>query len=184
MTTHRSALRVTTAIVFAMILVAIIGAPSTARAHTVTTTHCNLVASLWPPGTTIRRVIAGTCAERAQAHARVHTCARTDLTVYAAIDCTWPAPLRTAAKVIAQCESTANVSNATARARGLGRWARNGQYWGPFQMGTDERAAHGEYRIGDDARVQVRSALSLYDDRGWQPWTFSGSSGSRCHGYS
>jgi hypothetical protein len=143
--------------------------PHAASAHTVTPTACSAVASLWPTSTTRQR-LRSICNRYATRHARIHLCARADLTPFSAIDCTWPASLRSDAKRVADCESTAHVDNTTARARGLGRWASNGEYRGVFQMGDDERATHGQYRVGDDARLQVRSALSLYRSRGWQPW--------------
>lgn len=168
---------------FAVAVAVAMHTPDRAEAHTVRPATCHAVASLWPTPAARKR-IATVCLRLATEHNRAHTCARTDLTPYAAIDCEWPADLRAAAKDVARCESTANVSNALARARGLGRWARNGTHWGVFQLGTPEREDHGEYRLGDDARLQVRSALSLYRDRGWQPWTASGSGGSRCHSHS
>ena len=183
MDTHRSTLRALALLVFVIVAAGVADAvfAEPASAHTVTRADCRQVASLYPPGSTIRRIVGRTCSGLADRHARVHTCARTDLSPFAAIDCTWPPALRSSAKVLAECESTASASASIARARGLGRWAVNGQYRGMFQLGTNERAAHGEYRVGDDARRQARSALSLYRDRGWQPWTASGNGGTRCH---
>jgi len=87
-----------------------------------------------------------------------------------AITCYWPAHSRQYAIRVAECESTASAPEYVARKHGLGRWARNGQYIGIFQMGTKERKRYGWYRIGAPARIQVRSAMRLYWHRGWQPW--------------
>lgn len=98
-------------------------------------------------------------------------CLLQPLTATEAIDCIWPISSRRAAHRIAECESTASAPERIAKRRGLGRWARNGQYVGIFQMGFHERRAHGWYRRGSSARAQVLSAYSLYRSRGWQPWT-------------
>lgn len=87
-----------------------------------------------------------------------------------AIKCYWPAHSRWYALRVAECESTASAPERIARRRGLGRWARNGQYVGIFQMGVHERRRYGWYRKGAPARVQVLSARRLYWHRGWQPW--------------
>jgi hypothetical protein len=92
-------------------------------------------------------------------------------TPYQAIACVWPERSRAKARSVAECESTASAPTRIARARGLGRWAANGQYVGVFQMGRRERQAHGWYVRGASAYTQVRSALSLYRDRGWSPWS-------------
>ena len=105
------------------------------------------------------------------ANKNVITCQRANLTPHQAIDCIWPRRSRAAAHRIAECESTASAPERIARHRGLGRWARNGKYAGIFQMGPNERRAHGWYSIGAPAIVQVRSALSLYHSRGWSPWS-------------
>lgn len=101
----------------------------------------------------------------------VASCRSPHLTASKAIDCYWPRHSRAAAHRVAECESTASAPTRIARRRGLGRWARNGQYVGIFQMGVRERRAHGWYRRGAPAHVQVASALSLYRSRGWQPWS-------------
>lgn len=88
-----------------------------------------------------------------------------------AIKCVFPKHLRQTATRIAQCESTALAPEAVARRYKLGRWAKNGQYVGVFQMGKAERRKYGFYRRGASALVQVRSAYRLYLDRGWQPWS-------------
>lgn len=78
-----------------------------------------------------------------------------------AIDCVFPRHLRAKAKRVAECESTASAPEHLARRRGLGRWARDyatGTHWGVFQLGPDERAAHGPYRVGSPALIQVRAA--------------------------
>ncbi|HEX6956297.1 MAG TPA: hypothetical protein VF156_15590 [Agromyces sp.] len=102
-------------------------------------------------------------------------------TPHEAIACVWPRSLWRKAKRVAECESTASAPERIARARGLGRWAKDyasGTHWGVFQLGAAERRKHGRYRIGDPAIKQVRSAYSLYRDRGWQPWKWS----RHCHG--
>ena len=115
-------------------------------------------------------LVAPRSAQAAQLHPD-RSCRSSSLTASKAIDCIWPERSRAAAHRVAECESTASASPRVARRRGLGRWARNGQYAGIFQMGVRERAAHGWYRVGSPARVQVRAALSLYRSRGWQPWS-------------
>lgn len=146
--------------------------PTTAHAHTVRPATCDAVAALYPTPTQ-RRVHAATCRRLAARHARAHHCQRADLTPYAAIDCLWPAHERSTAKAVARCESTAHVSNAAARSATppLGRWARNGEHWGVFQLNADARATYGAYRIGADAREQVASALRMRRARGWGPWS-------------
>src|SRR4051812_39304217 len=69
------------------------------------------------------RAVRDTCrVNRQHAH-----CTSSTLTVYAAIDCTWPPLLRADAKLVAHCESTAEAPAARARrAPQLGRWADNG----------------------------------------------------------
>jgi hypothetical protein len=105
--------------------------------------------------------------------ARLHpdrTCRARTLTATKAINCYWPRHSRAKALRVAECESTASAPPRIARTRGLGRWARNGQYQGIFQMGARERRVYGWYTAGAPARVQVRSAIRLYRERGWQPW--------------
>jgi len=110
-------------------------------------------------------------AKRAEAATATRFCQRTTLAPYQAINCTWPLRLRPAAKRVAECESTASAREHIARRRGLGRWARNGQYVGVFQMGPAERRKHGRYGVGSPAIAQTRSAYRLYQERGWQPWS-------------
>lgn len=108
------------------------------------------------------------------AEARTHTTCRTHtLTPRQAIYCLWPRESRATALRVAECESTASAPDRIARARGLGRWARDyatGRHWGVFQLGPKERRDHGPYALGSSARVQVAAAVSLYEARGWQPW--------------
>ena len=92
------------------------------------------------------------------------------LSTASTIRCVFPAPERAAALRIANCESTALVNDNIARRRGLGRWARNGQYIGIYQMGSRERARYGSYSIGSPAIRQVIAARNLWVARGWQPW--------------
>lgn len=106
-----------------------------------------------------------------RAAAGVSFCRRPSLTASQAIDCLWPAGDRRKAHRVAECESTASAPERIARARGLGRWARNGRYVGVFQMGPPERRDHGWYAAGAPAVVQVRAARSLFLDRGWSPWS-------------
>lgn len=87
-----------------------------------------------------------------------------------AIKCVFPKSLRQTATRIAQCESTALAPERVARRYKLGRWAKNGQYVGVFQMGKRERKRYGFYRRGASALIQVESAYQLYLDRGWSPW--------------
>jgi len=89
---------------------------------------------------------------------------------FQAIDCVFPQAQRAKAKSIARCESTAQAPEHIARRNKLGRWAKNGQYVGVFQLGYRERKAHGFYRRGASALIQVRTAYRLYQSRGWQPW--------------
>lgn len=89
------------------------------------------------------------------------TCRSANLTPHQAIRCVFPRRLQAAARRVAECESTASAPERIARSRSLGRWARNGQYVGVFQMGRRERSAHGWYRRGAPAIVQVRSAYRL-----------------------
>jgi hypothetical protein len=58
---------------------------------------------------------------------------------------------------VAQCESHYNI------------WARNGQYLGIFQMGSNERATYGH---GNNAWAQARAAYRYFvaSGRGWGPW--------------
>lgn len=163
--------------------------PDPAAAHTPPSPEqCRVIAiekALAVPPATVAEVARyrRACNAAAVRHAAAHRCQRPDLTPFAAIDCTWPVSQRANAKRVARCESTAQVDNATARQRGLGRWARDyagGTHWGVFQLGGPERRAHGSYQLGDPALKQVRSALSLYRDRGWQPWSWS----RHCHGVS
>jgi hypothetical protein len=143
--------------------------PPGASAHTVSKQTCASVASIYPPH--LRRGVQRNCVRLAAKHAEDHHCQRFDLTPFDAIDCIWPKATRPWAKRVGECESTASVSNEYARAHGLGRWSRNASgHWGIFQLGAPERAEYGPYRIGDDARVQVKSALGLYRARGAQPW--------------
>lgn len=124
---------------------------------------------------TIVALIVGLLFAPRTAHAaRLHpdvTCRAANLTATKAIRCYWPANSGAKALQIAECESTASAPERIARRRGLGRWARNGIHVGIFQMGIRERRAHGWYERGAPARDQVRSAISLYHDRGWQPWS-------------
>ncbi len=112
-------------------------------------------------------------AASAPAPAITSPCRSASITPIEAINCTWPRSSRATARRVAECESTASANERIARARNLGRWARNGKYVGVFQLGPNERADHGWYRRGASARIQVASALSLYRARGWQPWTAS-----------
>jgi hypothetical protein len=89
---------------------------------------------------------------------------------FQAIDCVFPVAQRAKAKDIARCESTAQAPEHIARRNKLGRWAKNGQYVGVFQIGYAERKAHGFYRRGASALIQVQTAYRLYQARGWQPW--------------
>jgi hypothetical protein len=59
---------------------------------------------------------------------------------------------------VAYCESRFNI------------WARNGQYFGLFQMGSHERATYGD---GYNAWAQSRAAFRYFLDsgRGWGPWS-------------
>lgn len=189
MTTHqhhhrtRTWRRLTLAVaVGAVLLAALLLFTPAADAHRVTGAHCRAVASVYPAASRDR--MRATCTRLVVRHATMHRCASADLHPFVAITCVFPPHLQAGARAIAQCESTAHVSNAYARAHGKGRWARNGQYRGIWQIGDGERAQHGDYSVGADARVQARTALSLYRSRGWQPWTFSGASGTGCHGYS
>lgn len=88
-----------------------------------------------------------------------------------AIKCVFPKHLQATAWRIAKCESTADAPEHIARIRGLGRWAKSGQYVGIFQMGYRERKHYGFYRRGASALIQTRSAYKLYQDRGFQPWS-------------
>ena len=106
------------------------------------------------------------------------SCRATHLSARKAIKCYWPATSRATALRVAECESTASAPEPIARRRELGRWARNGTHLGIFQLGNPERRTHGQYTQGDSARRQVKSALSLYHDRRWNPWTAS----QRCWG--
>ena len=56
---------------------------------------------------------------------------------------------------VARCESGFNV------------YARNGQYWGIWQMGSFARAKYGH---SWDAWGQSRSAYRYFLDAGWSPW--------------
>lgn len=49
-------------------------------------------------------------------------------------------------------------------------WARNGQYHGIFQMGSNERATYGD---GNDAWAQAKAAYRYFiaAGRSWSPWT-------------
>ena len=157
-----------TAVLFTTIVIWLTVSVGSAQAHAVTPQTCTAVAALYPPGQ--RQAVRARCVRLAAKHTRDHLCQRSDLTPFQAIDCIWPAHGRADAKRIFDCESTAHVANAVARANSRGRWARNGQYWGTAQMGSSERATSGAYQIGSDARIQIRSALGLYRARGWQPW--------------
>jgi len=46
-------------------------------------------------------------------------------------------------------------------------YARNGQYWGIFQMGSRERARYGH---SWDVWGQARAAHAYYVDAGWSRW--------------
>lgn len=63
------------------------------------------------------------------------------------------------AKVVAKCE-TGNTWDV---------WARNGQYRGLFQMGTEERKTYGH---GIDPWSQARAARRYFlaTARTWRPW--------------
>ena len=98
------------------------------------------------------------------------------LTATQAIRCMWPRYSRATALRVAECESTASAPEWIAHRRGLGRWAADyatGTHIGIFQLGPAERRRHGRYRLGSSARKQVAAALSLYRERGWQPWDAS-----------
>lgn len=137
-------------------------------ASTIRVKSCSEVARAWPKKQRAR--FAQGCKKRVAAHNRRVYCNHPSRTPLQSIDCIWPAALRAQAKRVARCESTAHVSNAVAKRNKLGRWAKNGQYIGVFQMGTNERAAYGQYSVGSAARLQVQSAYNLYKARGWQPW--------------
>lgn len=142
----------------------------TASAHTVTAPDCARTASLWPTPES-RQLQLRNCNKLRIRHANAHWCQRLDLTPFAAIDCWWPAGSREKAKDVAECESTASVSNEYARAHGLGRWSSNSSgHVGIMQLGAPERRANGWYVVGDPAIVQIKSALNLFNARGWQPW--------------
>lgn len=47
-------------------------------------------------------------------------------------------------------------------------WARNGSYYGAFQMGSYARAAYGH---GWNIWVQARAAHRYWLAAGWAPWT-------------
>lgn len=155
----------------------------TETAHGMPTRH---------PGTWLRTILAvgivfvlgGLNAELTHA-ATLHpvvSCRAPNLTPTKAIDCYWPRSSRATAHRVAECESTASASERVAQRRRLGRWAADyatGTHWGIFQLGGAERKAHGRYVLGSPARVQVRSAVSLFDDRGWVPWE---ASRKRCWG--
>lgn len=126
-----------------------------------------LIAALIP----LLLVLPGAVADADAASSSWRCSQHRTITPHQAIDCVWPAASRAAAHRVAECESTASASESLARRESLGRWARNGKYVGIFQMGPSERGAHGWYRRGASALVQVRSALSLYEDRGWGPWS-------------
>lgn len=142
---------------------------STPRADTLTLGHVLLAFA-------VLLIIGLAFASSSEAASARRWCQRADLTPHQAIDCAFPARLRSAAKRVAECESTASAPKRIAQRRGLGRWARdyaNGTHWGIFQLGENERENHGEYEVGDPAIVQVRSARSLHRARGWQPWLAS-----------
>jgi len=61
-------------------------------------------------------------------------------------------------KSIAWCESTYQP------------WVSNGQYRGLFQMGYTEFATYGDGDIFN-AQDNIRSAIRLYQSRGFQPWS-------------
>jgi len=141
-----------------------------AEAHTVTAPDCARTASLWPTPQS-RQSQLSNCNRLRIKHASAHWCKRLDLTPFAAIDCWWPASSIPWAKRVAECESTASVSNEYARAHGLGRWSSNSSgHVGIFQLGAPERHSYGWYIAGDPATTQVKSALKLYNARGPQPW--------------
>lgn len=45
--------------------------------------------------------------------------------------------------------------------------AKNGQYWGTFQMGSDERETYGH---GNTIAEQVEAAADYWEVSGWNPW--------------
>ena len=98
-------------------------------------------------------------------------CQKLTLTPLQAIQCTFPKKYRASAWKIAKCESTANAASAYSRKHGKGRWAKNGQYIGIFQMGTGERKTYGWYSVGAPAIVQAAAARRLHKARGWSPWS-------------
>jgi len=165
MTNHKATTAIAIIVLALVIMATSIGR---AEAHVVTPQTCTAVASIYPADQ--RRAVRARCVRLAAKHKRAHTCQRADLTPFQAIDCIWPAWGRSDAKHVAQCESTANVSNEYARANGKGRWARNGQYWGVMQEGDDERARYGPYQIGSDARIQIRTSLAHFRATGWGAW--------------
>lgn len=119
-------------------------------------------------------LISGLLTQRLAASAPVtNPCQRRTLTASQAIDCLWPVRSRALAHHVAECESTASAPERIAKPRHLGRWASDyatHTHWGILQLGPAERKRYGKYDIGSPARVQVASALSLYRERGWQPW--------------
>jgi hypothetical protein len=68
----------------------------------------------------------------------------------------WPKAQRGTALAVAWCESRFET------------WARNGQYWGIWQLGKHERAKYG---YGPTALAQARGAVRLWRARGWEPWS-------------
>lgn len=73
-----------------------------------------------------------------------------------AIICAVFGPNCSKAQSVALCESHFSV------------YARNGQYLGIFQMGSNERARFGGSSF--DAWDQVRAAYAYFSVSGWTPW--------------
>lgn len=74
------------------------------------------------------------------------------------IRCVFPPKHRKRAIRIMMCESGGSVT------------ARNGEYYGLFQLGKRERETYAGrgYRTGFQ---QVHAAYNLWSYRGWQPWS-------------
>lgn len=139
-------------ITFVAILIALGMLSDKAQAHTIPLSKCYSAAKAAGPYQSYRwKVALRKCKRYRKQHAWNHRCGGTVKT----IKCVFGRHGDEAVRV-ARCES------------GLDTGAINGQYYGLFQMGVNERATYGD---GRTALLQSQAAHRYFLDAGWRPWS-------------
>lgn len=136
------------------IFLAITAFPVDSQAHIVTKQACYKAAKYAGPYQSKPwRAAFKKCQKYRKDHAWQHKCGKS---VKATIRCVFKAHGEAAISV-AKCES------------GLSTTARNGQFYGIFQMGENERATYGD---GSTALAQSQAAHKYFIASGsdWSPW--------------